>query len=55
MAELVRERHQGDAANARLDIFFGDIDITVGKAVLQHRVETLDRRVDRRRFRAAAG
>ena len=47
VTELVRQRHQGHTADARLDILLGDVDVAVGKTVLQHRVETLDRRIDR--------
>ena len=47
MAELVGEGHQGEAANARLDILFGEVARLALKHRGQHRVEGGNRRLDR--------
>ena len=54
MAELVRQRHQCHAADPRLDIFFGNIDATVRKTILEHRVKAFDRWIDRDRVQPGA-
>ena len=46
VAELVAERHQRHAPDARLDILFGQVALPLGKYIAQHRVERADRRFD---------
>ncbi len=45
-AELVGKRHQGDAADARLDVFLGDVGRAAGEGGRQHGLERRDGRGD---------
>ena len=46
-AELVRERHQQDAADPRLQVLLGEVGLAAGEALGEHRVEGVGGRVDR--------